>query len=285
MSATLACGSARLKRQTLSAAGDATNNNEPPKWLVRVALATDEMVSVPEVMANLQEKVREWARIHAKSKDPVFPCFPHPKRAPTPLEEFALISAIHDRICTDATPINPWDGEWNVIDDQGWRVIYATLWELRFDMAYGLLVDHRVPHLRNCASSIVEGWFEHVRDGLGLAPATDDGRKPRRPHKRDSGRRINKAARRDLVLNFIRDRGGWDGTLAELREALFRERRLKVSESTLSRYLTGTRYQTRGNPHHAARAPGRQSNETEPVAAGEADDLSHLEAYTMPDGD
>lgn len=145
------------------------NDNEPPKWLVCVALATDKMVSAPEVMAKFQEKVREWAHNHAKTEDPVFPCFPHPRRAPTLLEEFALISAIHDQICTDATPINPWDGLEDSLTGADESVVEAAKENLRYCVAYDTLLSVRVPQLWECDSGIVEGWLEDVRAGLGLA--------------------------------------------------------------------------------------------------------------------
>lgn len=128
---------------------------------------------------------------------------------------------------------------------------------------------------------LIGGVEQKVENRAG-SRAVDPG-KSGRSHKRDSGNRLKRDAKRELVLSFLRDRGESDGTLAELCEELKKKRGLKVSTSTMCRYLKGTDYERRGNPHRAARAPGKRSYETEAVAAGGADDLSDIDAYTMPD--
>ena len=105
---------------------------------------------------------------------------------------------------------------------------------------------------------------------------TDDvSRHTNRRQGADSGTKLKKKAKREFVLNFVKERN-WSGTLKELKNAL-EKRGLKVSCPTLSRYLRGTRYV--GSPRRAAK--GR--NEREAVADPGPENLSHVDAYTMPD--
>ena len=105
-----------------------------------------------------------------------------------------------------------------------------------------------------------------------------------RKHKTDSGNRLKRDAKRDLVMQFLRDKGGWDGTLEDMEEALKKEKGLTVSPSTLSRYLKGTKYQRRGRPHRSSKIPGKRSAEREAVADGQGPDaLSTNDTWTMPE--
>lgn len=94
---------------------------------------------------------------------------------------------------------------------------------------------------------------------------------------------LNAEARKDLLMAFLHERGGWDGTLKQLRKALDRAKNLNLSESTLSRYLKGSRHKRPGNPHRAARSSGRRTNESEAVTYGEPASMPDVGAFTMPD--
>ena len=87
------------------------------------------------------------------------------------------------------------------------------------------------------------------------------------------------------MIAFLAELGGWDGTWATFLVELKRKKRLEISAPTLGRYLKNTKYaqRKRGNPHQAARVPGKRSGETEGVADDGPVDMSGIDSYTMPD--
>ena len=104
-------------------------------------------------------------------------------------------------------------------------------------------------------------------------------RPPRRKLRANSDRKLKADARRKFVRQFAKERD-WDGTLGELKKELGRFG-IETSVSTLCRDLKGTRFVR--NPSCAANVPGKKTNEREPVIGNEADDLSGVDAFTMPD--
>lgn len=96
----------------------------------------------------------------------------------------------------------------------------------------------------------------------------------------DAGGKLKSEAKQDIVRQYLDECGGWDGPLKELSKALKEKTGLKVSPSTLSRYLKGTKYDRHGKPRRAAKGKGQR----EAVAEDEGPaDLSHVQTWTMPD--
>ncbi len=108
--------------------------------------------------------------------------------------------------------------------------------------------------------------------------------RPHRKHKADAGNRLKRDAKRELVLQYLNECGGWEGMLAELRAALKGKKGLGVSEPTLCRYLKGTKYQAKGSPARVACVPGKPTGEREAVTAesGPAN-MATEDNWTMPD--
>ncbi len=121
------------------------------------------------------------------------------------------------------------------------------------------------------------------------ANAETDGQGPRKTkkHKANAGNRLKADAKREFVLQWLKEERGFDGTYAEMSAALERATGLKVSVSTLCRYLSRTQFQRRtGNPHEAAKKAGKSGTEREAVSREEGpDDMSNEAAWTMPDAE
>lgn len=108
-------------------------------------------------------------------------------------------------------------------------------------------------------------------------------KKPRRKHNSDSGSKLKRDVKMEILKQFLEECRGWDGTLKELKVALLKKTNLKLSVSTLSRYLKGTKYKRKGNPHRSSKALGNSSIEREAVANNKgAAERSNFEAWTMP---
>ena len=127
----------------------------------------------------------------------------------------------------------------------------------------------------------LRSWDTEVADRRAKA----SGRK-RRTSKSKSGNRLKMEARRDLIVHQIKTRydGRWHGTLTELRKRLNADAGHDVSESTLSRYLTGMNLVAHGQPRRAASVSGKRTKEREAVA-DEPSDWSQIRAWTMSDDD
>ncbi len=104
--------------------------------------------------------------------------------------------------------------------------------------------------------------------------------KKQRSHRSDAGPVLKAEAKRDFVLRFLDKPGVWGGTLKDLSAMLMKEKKLKVSASTLSRYLKGSRHDRTGKPHRAAKGNGQREAVTEDQGPA---DLHDYEAWTMPD--
>lgn len=102
--------------------------------------------------------------------------------------------------------------------------------------------------------------------------------KATRKDRTGDGPRVDRAAKREFVIAYIRDEcgGQWDGSLEGLRESLLKNKRFSLSVPTLSRYrVVKKRF---GNPHRAAAG----KTEFEAVSTDEgAADLSDLDTYHM----
>lgn len=132
----------------------------------------------------------------------------------------------------------------------------------------------------------VDAILSQMRAEYDLAGAGGaDSKRKTRKHKADAGNRLKADAKRDVVLQWLNDRGRFDGSYQQMSEALKKERNLEVSASTLSRYLKGTKYhRMHGNPSQAARKHGKVGEEREAVSReGDPADLSDTDAWTMPD--
>lgn len=107
-------------------------------------------------------------------------------------------------------------------------------------------------------------------------------------HGKDTGNRLKSNAKKELVLQKCND-WKWDGTSKQLSDRLKKECNLKVSATTLWRYLKDTKYDPKRRraartiiPNSHAIAEGlriQRSGDDGPA------DLSGASAWTMPDDD
>lgn len=98
----------------------------------------------------------------------------------------------------------------------------------------------------------------------------------RRKAGKDDGRKLTKAARMDIVRDWIKASPGgkWRGTLKELRAALHKDKGLDVSEGRLSEYLRGTSLHVK--THDTSRLARRHRK-------GGAEPVAQTESWNMPD--
>ncbi|MHC4698285.1 MAG: hypothetical protein ACYTFA_16255 [Planctomycetota bacterium] len=92
--------------------------DDPPGWLVDVAVRVDELVSQTEGMQRFRDMIRQQTADHA-ARDPLPPTYPDgqirynpvellPIRETSLAEKYATLAAIHDVVCQRTQEINPW---------------------------------------------------------------------------------------------------------------------------------------------------------------------------------
>ena len=126
-------------------------------------------------------------------------------------------------------------------------------------------------------SEIIDEESEAMSANQGDSNRSPTKRKHRK-HKADAGNKLKKESKKEIVLRYLQQ-NPHDITLplGELAEKIDRDTGLKLSKSTLSRYLKELNCQPRrGNPHRAAKGKG----EREPIADEGAADMPDIDAYT-----
>lgn len=157
-----------------------------------------------------------------------------------------------------------------------------TVFQIRMCFATGALRLIQISGRSGTTEPTIGPVMTHYVAGTGA------GKPSNRKRSLGHGQTIVAKARRDVLLNWLDERGGFDGSLAEMLVAVKKDAKLNYSRTTLWRDLQTTKYARQlGNPKRAARkASGQSSNEQEAVSNEHApDDLSHLDAYIMPDDD